>query len=792
MPLKVPPPSGKDPLLSASTPVTPAMLIPGPAANFPGLGQGFPGFSLVYAPPDTNMAVGPNHIVQIANASFVVFSKTGTTVLAPRTIQTLWSGFGGDCQATNDGDPIVQYDKLADRWVISQFSLGSPRWTSPFYECVAVSTSGDPTGSYTRYAFPYASNFPDYPKMGVWPDGYYFSYNMFTGSSPHGFVGAQVCALDRASMIAGSAATQQCFSTGWDSLLPSDLDGSTPPPAGSPNYLVNLGGNSLIVWKFHVDWTTPANSTFTGPTSIPVAAYYPACGGGTCMPQLGTSQKLDSLADRLMYRLAYRNFGDHESLVVNHSVATNGTNGSGVRWYELRVSSGTPSLFQQGTYAPDASFRWMGSIAMDAVGNMAIGFSLSDAASNPAIHYTGRLSGDPAGQMPQGEGTIINGTGSQTSSLSRWGDYSALRIDPSDDCTFWYTTEYLANNGTFNWHTQIASFKLPSCGLSATHFNISIPATATAGVPFTGTVTAQDASNTTVTSYTGTVHFTAGGSCSVPVDYTFLPGDNGVHTFNNGFTLNTAGNEMVTATDTVTSSITGNAAITVNAAAAKSFAWNVPPTATVGTPFSATLTVRDAFNNIAASYTGSVQLSTSGPPPTDTLPASNPYTFTSGAGGDNGVHAFANGFDVTSGTQGSTFTITGNDAANAITATSPAITVTTDAFITPQGRSIRMFRPNIPVVVATFTDNDVTETGTNLTATIDWGDGSAVDTGCSLTSTNCKLIQISANPNTFAVVGTHAYAKKASCAVKVDLTDSGGSKSHADSTARFFPINSSR
>jgi hypothetical protein len=175
LPWSTPPRSGKDPLLQSFTPSTPTVLIPSPSANFPGLGQGFPGITINFAPPDTNMAVGPNHIIQIVNASLVVFSKTGTTILAPRAIQTLWTGFGGNCEATNDGDPIAQYDKLADRWVISQFSLGSPRFTSPLMECVAVSTSGDPTGTYNRYAFSYGSNFPDYPKMGVWPDAYYVS-----------------------------------------------------------------------------------------------------------------------------------------------------------------------------------------------------------------------------------------------------------------------------------------------------------------------------------------------------------------------------------------------------------------------------------------------------------------------------------------------------------------------------------------------------------------------------------------------------------------------------------------
>src|SRR2546429_249730 len=266
-------------------------------------------------------------------------------------------------------------------------------------------------------------------------------------------------------MLAGNAGTAICFqkSSSVASLLPSDLDGSTSPPSGEPNFFIELSGTSALgLFKFHVDFATPSNSTFTGPTSIPVSSFSEACGGLTCIPQAGTTQTLDSLSDRLMYRLAYRNFGDHEALVVNHSVTAGSS--VGVRWYEIRTPGTTPTIFQQGTYAPDSNYRWMGSIAMDQAGNMGLGFSLSGGALNPQIHYTGRLATSPAGVMDQGEGTIINGTGSQTASnLSRWGDYSSMTVDPSDDCTFWYTTEYIPSNGAFNWRTRIGPFKFGTC-----------------------------------------------------------------------------------------------------------------------------------------------------------------------------------------------------------------------------------------------------------------------------------------------------------------------------------------
>ncbi|HET6842075.1 MAG TPA: hypothetical protein VFK06_10365 [Candidatus Angelobacter sp.] len=424
--------------------------------GFEGLGNASLGFTVSSAPPDTNGAAGLTQYVQWVNSSFAVFNKsTGALIAGPTAGNTLWSGFGGGCQTNNDGDPIVLYDKQANRWVFAQFSVT----TTPFLQCVAVSTTSDATGTYNRYSFQY-SNFDDYPKMGIWPDAYYTTFNMFNGNT---FVGADLCAYDRNAMLNGQPATQVCFQQGSSvgGVLPADMEGTTPPPAGSPNFLLFFGTNNLNLFKFHVDFATPANSTITGPTAIPVAAFTPVCNGGTCVPQAGTTQQLDSLADRLMYRLSYRNFGSHESLVVNHSVAA-GT-GGGIRWYELQNPNGTVTVAQQSTFAPDSKFRWMGSIATDKAGDMAMGYSVSSSASNPSIAFTGRLVGDPPSTM-QAESTIINGTGSQTGNLSRWGDYSAITLDPADDCTFWYTTEYMKTTGSFNWNTRIASFKFPGCG----------------------------------------------------------------------------------------------------------------------------------------------------------------------------------------------------------------------------------------------------------------------------------------------------------------------------------------
>lgn len=442
--------------------------------NFAGVGNGDYGFTPNAAPPDTNGAVGATQYVQWVNESFAVFSKsTGALIKGPVAGNQLFQALGAahPCAVNNDGDPIAEYDKQASRWVLTQFSVtGGP----PFYQCVAVSTTSDATGTFNVYAFQ-QPNFNDYPKIGVWPDAYYATFNMFSGNS---FVGARACAFNRSAMLAGAAATQVCFqlAASFASLLPADLDGASgavgttsPPAAGTPNFLLNFGTNSLNLWNFHVDFATPANSTLTGPTNIPVATFSAACNGGACVRQLNTKEKLDSLGDRLMYRLTYRNFaGNHESLVVNHSVTVGTTKRNpftGVRWYELRRTpsgSGGFSVFQQGTYSPDSTFRWMGSIAMDKTGDIAVGYSASSSSVFPSIRYTGRVPADAAGTL-QAETSLLAGSGSQLSNLNRWGDYSAISVDPGDDCTFFYTTEYLKSSGTFNWSTRIGSFKFPGC-----------------------------------------------------------------------------------------------------------------------------------------------------------------------------------------------------------------------------------------------------------------------------------------------------------------------------------------
>lgn len=475
------PPEEPDPALQRTT----AAANPGSSVtlinNFEGIGNGLAGvngFQVQVAPPDTNGAVGLTQYVQWVNINFAVFDKITGSILAgfPVPGNTLWSGFGGPCETNDDGDIIVLYDQINNRWIFGQFAVRNlsppPQFLTTSLQCVAVSTSSDVTGSYNRYAFDFPNEFDDYPKMAVWTDAYYATFNIFNPSTLS-FEGVEACAFDGNAMRNGQTATAICLpntplATEFG-LLPSNLDGQTLPPPGSPNFMVDFATNSLNLFKFHVDFTTPANSTFTGPTNIPVTAFTPfECSGSiTCVPQPqppGDGTLLDTLGDRLMYRLAYRNFGNHESLVVNHSVIPAGGN-SGIRWYEIQDPNGTPVVAQQSTYAPDANFRWMGSIAMDVNGDIALGYSVSSSSTFPSIAVTGRAFNDPVNTL-QAETPVMTGAGAQIGGLSRWGDYSAMQIDPLDDCTFWYTQEYIATTGNFNWNTRIASFSFPGIGVT--------------------------------------------------------------------------------------------------------------------------------------------------------------------------------------------------------------------------------------------------------------------------------------------------------------------------------------
>ena len=434
-------------------------------------------------PPDTVGDVGPNHYVQAVNGGgaldtqLQIFNKQGNSLAGPfSTNAALWSLLpdGSLCKTEPLTDPIVLYDHLADRWFFGEFARTPPvEWGI----CIAVSQGPDPVSDgWFVYEFA-VTNVPDYLKFGVWPDGYYMS-------SQRGFPddGLDVWVFDRTNMLNGLAANRQTIFIDTDSLilLPSDLDGP-PPPAGTPNFFARhvdgdvWGGSDRVeIYEFSVDWADETQTTFTGPTSLLTAPFdanlcFDASLGDTCVPQPGTAQKLDTIPHWPMWRLQYRNLDTHEALVFNHTVDADSTGHAGIRWYELRrTGGGAWTIFQQGTHSPDEGapgladdvHRWMGSIAMDKAGNMALGYSVSSDTVFPSIRYAGRLITDPPGELLHGEFSLVSGTNSQTGT-ERWGDYSSMNVDPVDNCTFWYTQEYIGDSG--NWRTRIGAFSFPSC-----------------------------------------------------------------------------------------------------------------------------------------------------------------------------------------------------------------------------------------------------------------------------------------------------------------------------------------
>jgi hypothetical protein len=426
-----------DPVLQQNYPATRSNR--GPILNMDGVGN----LASVY-PPDTDGDVGLNYYFQMINLSFAIWDKQGNLLYGPVDNSTLWNGFIGPWTGTNDGDPIVLYDELADRWIASQFAINTP--DGSYWQLVAVSATSDPLGSYYRYAFQMPA-FNDYPKMAVWPDAYYATFNMFGSYTRVG-----VAAFERDAMLAGLDADMVYYDqpNGTFSMLPSDFDG-TPPPAGTPCYFTHLrtfSSQNLEVYEFNVDWTNPSNSSFTLVNTLSPASFNPNIDG---IPQPNTGTQLDALNFMLMYRLQYRNFGTYQTLVTNHTVNASGR--AGVRWYELRKESAGWYIYQQGTYSPDNKHRWMASVAMSGNGKLAIGFSMSSSSVFPSVCYVGRSPEAPLGEMNFPEIMIMPGTSSQ-SGIDRWGDYSALSIDPGTDTTFWFTTEYMRGP----WRTRIASF----------------------------------------------------------------------------------------------------------------------------------------------------------------------------------------------------------------------------------------------------------------------------------------------------------------------------------------------
>lgn len=467
------------------------------------------------------------------------YPTSGRVLYGPVETRNVFRDFGGPCENRNNGDAVARYDQLANRWLIvmpifsripvrpNEPSVGrsgeparrsqpgqmrQPGPATPLYQppapvtppdaavarptapttatpatppgtppaarppepgtyalCYAVSTGPDPFGPYYRYEF-IRPLFPDYPRPVVWPDGYYV-----TTSTGDDVIQKHACVVERAKMLLGLDATEQCvIIDGVNFLNNVDLDGTQLPPLGTPNIMLAAGGTQLTndldddgvyAWTFKVDWKDPSRTKVDGPVKIAVAPYNYLCGGQltSCVPQPGTDRRLDAQGDKLMARVVYRRIGAQQSIVAAHSVNT-AAGGGGVRWYEFRFAGSDTRglrLHQQGTYAPDGFYRWMASPAMDAKGNIGIGYSFGGTPNFAGQRFAGRLAGDPAGTLSLKETTLVEGEAAQTNTL-RWEDYSQTAVDPSDDCTIWYVGDYLKKDAT-SYSSRIGAFRMPGC-----------------------------------------------------------------------------------------------------------------------------------------------------------------------------------------------------------------------------------------------------------------------------------------------------------------------------------------
>jgi hypothetical protein len=448
--------------------------------SFDGLGAGFSGPQGPSAgrnPSDNSLAVGPDEIVQIVNSHLAVYSKqgkmypeTGKVLFGAVVTNTLFAGFGGPCEQQVSGDAVVRYDQLAKRWLFVVPIFRRPAPDAPYAMCYAVSTGPSPLGSYYRYEFA-RPLFPDYPRPAVWPNAYYVPTS--TGDT---VIQKHICAADRAAMLDGKPASEQCFIVdGVNFLNAADVDGTRLPPHGTPEIVMAAGGTQLHheyeddvlhAWRDFIDWKHPERSHLDGPERMPVAPYHYLCDGqlSKCAPQSGTTVRLDAQGDKLMQRLVYRNLGSKQFIVAAHSVDTS-AGGGGVRWYQFEVNgAGRLQLAQQGTYAPDGGFRWMPSAGMDRKGDIAVGYSFSDSSSFPGQRFAARLAADKPGSLTLHESVLANGKAAQTNTL-RWEDYTTLATDPSDDCTFWYVGDYL-KAGAEGYSTKIGAWRLPGCAAS--------------------------------------------------------------------------------------------------------------------------------------------------------------------------------------------------------------------------------------------------------------------------------------------------------------------------------------
>ena len=450
----------------------------------------FDGQTSPYYPPDDNGTAGPSHFMQTINTVYAIYNKTGTLVAGPTNMNLLFSGVTG--ATCNDGDPLVLYDEQASRWLAVEFSICG----SNDYMLVAVSQTSDPTGSWHKYSFDVA-DMPDYEKFGIWQDGYYMGTNNSAGNDIYVFQRSQMLTGGTAQFVGFDNAWRPTTIDGFMCVPPVDNDG-TFAPTGAPGLFITInddaiggGSDQLWIYELAVNLTTPSSSTFNRVQTLGVTAFDSNFGANwDNIKQLGTTRELDAIPQVIMNCPQYRNFGTYQTIVCCHTVDVDNTDHAGVRWYELRKTTGTWSVRQTGTYAPDAHSRWMASIMLNGFNEIGLGYSVSSSTMNPAVRYAGQSStayATGAGTLDVAEQVIINGSYSQTA-YNRWGDYSGMSVDPSDDRTFWYTNQYMGS--TTSKKTRIASFQISS-GTPTPDLVVQSPAASPTSVVAGSTTTAS-------------------------------------------------------------------------------------------------------------------------------------------------------------------------------------------------------------------------------------------------------------------------------------------------------------
>ena len=629
--------------------------MPAAAANFPGLG-----FSTAVTggqagggwPPDTNGDVGPVYYIQSVNTAFGIFNKSTGALVASFTEDQLWNAASGatPCKGNNQGDPVVLHDALNDRWILTDFAFTFSGQTpsAPFYECLAVSKSGDPvSGGWWFYAVrmdpggvgkPASGWLADYPKFGLWGDGcLYMATNEFDPTQPPAsqYKGAAFASFNTANLYAGTTLTSSlgvlASSSDAFTMIPGNALGTSAasmPPSGTPEYFVNESNSAFafMVRKFTKGTNCGSGGTLSTAVSVSQASYN--YNGNDYVPQKNTTNVLDPLEDRIMQKVQYRKIGSAESLWVVHTTGDGSATPAQPQWAQINVTGGTIATtpVQQQIYAPDATMhRWMGSLAVDASGDMALGYSTSNSSSFPSIKYSGRLITDPSNNLSQTETQLVAGASSQNScsngggagcTTSRWGDYSSMSIDPSDDCTFWYTNEYYgtaSNNG--EWQTRIGAFKFPSCvtppGPAAKLVFTQEPNSSyTSNAAITVKVSVEDAGGRVVTSDTSAITIALqGGSAGATLGGTkTVNAVAGVATFSVSVDLVGSGYTQHATDGSLTAANSTAFAITAGAATKLAFTTQPPASAVAGAQFSAVVEIEDAAGNRVTTNNTGVQL----------------------------------------------------------------------------------------------------------------------------------------------------------------------------------------